>query len=566
MKKRWGIVLLALCMVLTLFPATALAKGELSGTASAESAYRDVAEPAEASYPVTDGADDFSEDASVMPEDAKLPEGVEETEANPPETSADSEPDTALMAGISGGRCGTNLMWSVDSSGVLSISGEGEMANYIAVFDDGNPGIAMHVYNPPWSLSSYPIQMLIIEDGVISIGSGAFRLCRGLTSVTIPDSVTSIGMRAFYNCNGLTSVTIPDSVTFIGREAFYGCGELTDVIIPDSVISIEYGAFYNCKNLTNIYYAGTAEQWNSIQGYSNVPSKATIHYNSAMPDNPASDPDSNSGVTLQFYQDSYTVIISYADVVTASVKNGASLRSSDFTWSSSDESVVQVLNPQFSLYKTSVSAVLRGVSPGTATITVSAKGKSASCAVTVIDNKTTYIPVTSLRFDANYQSIDVGEKKKFNVSSLPYAATNKTVTWSSSDSNIASVDVNGYVTGKSAGQVTITASCADGVSVSCNLTVPAVKSPTELLYEAYRSDGYFRYDYQGGFRNNGTVFGHSENDYKIPPERYTQAGFSQVRIKLLRLFPWNGNCFGMNFASILFFKNLLQEANYESGR
>ena len=52
------------------------------------------------------------------------------------------------------------------------------------------------------------------------IGSGAFRGCESLKSVTIPDSVTKIGLWAFYGCTSLKSVTIPDSVTEIGDSAF----------------------------------------------------------------------------------------------------------------------------------------------------------------------------------------------------------------------------------------------------------------------------------------------------------------------------------------------------------
>ena len=75
---------------------------------------------------------------------------------------------------------------------------------------------------------------LIIPDSVTSIGSGAFRDCYSLTSVTIGNGVTSIGEYAFYNCTSLTSITIPDSVTRIGDNAFAGCDSLTSVTIGNS--------------------------------------------------------------------------------------------------------------------------------------------------------------------------------------------------------------------------------------------------------------------------------------------------------------------------------------------
>lgn len=90
----------------------------------------------------------------------------------------------------------------------------------------------------------------VIENGVTSIGDGAFSGCTGLTSITIPEEVTSIGKSAFSGCAGLTSILIPDGITSIGDYAFSKCIELTDIIIPESVTSIGNSAFYGCDNLT----------------------------------------------------------------------------------------------------------------------------------------------------------------------------------------------------------------------------------------------------------------------------------------------------------------------------
>ena len=96
------------------------------------------------------------------------------------------------------------------------------------------------------------VKKIIFENGVTSIGEGAFAYCSELTDIAIPSSVTSIGEDAFYWCSNLTSVTIPSSVTSIGRHAFEDCRSLTSIEIPSSVTSIGEYAFCNCSALTGI--------------------------------------------------------------------------------------------------------------------------------------------------------------------------------------------------------------------------------------------------------------------------------------------------------------------------
>ncbi|MBP3762213.1 MAG: leucine-rich repeat domain-containing protein [Ruminococcus sp.] len=99
--------------------------------------------------------------------------------------------------------------------------------------------------------------VLIIPDGVTSIGDEAFSYCESLKSVTIPDSVTSIGDLAFLHCTNLTSVTIPDSVTSIGKCAFLECESLESVTIPDSVTNIIWEDFLYCSSLESITFQST---------------------------------------------------------------------------------------------------------------------------------------------------------------------------------------------------------------------------------------------------------------------------------------------------------------------
>ena len=156
-------------------------------------------------------------------------------------------PATALAADsdiVASGTCGaegdgSNLTWTLDSDGTLTISGSGDMYDY-------------GFLSAPWYGSRSRVKSAVIAEGVTSIGRYAFDGCTSLTSVTIPDSVTSIGIVAFRDCKSLTSVTIPDSVTSIGNGAFRGCTSLASVTIPDSVTSIGAWTFCDCISLTNV--------------------------------------------------------------------------------------------------------------------------------------------------------------------------------------------------------------------------------------------------------------------------------------------------------------------------
>ena len=135
---------------------------------------------------------------------------------------------------IDSGSCGDNVTYTLDTDGVLTISGSGAMTSR------------------PWGGNRDQIKKVIIENGVTNIVEDAFFQCSALTSVEIPNSVTSIGNQAFYKCTSLTSVEFPNGVTSIGNSAFRLCSALTSVEIPNSVTSIGSNAFANCLALTSV--------------------------------------------------------------------------------------------------------------------------------------------------------------------------------------------------------------------------------------------------------------------------------------------------------------------------
>ena len=102
------------------------------------------------------------------------------------------------------------------TGGVLTIFGAGPMPDY-------------GYEKAPWFSQRTSITSVVIEDGITSIGEGAFFDCWNIHSVTIPNSVTGIGGYAFNDCKALTEITIPGSVAYIGMSAFINCISLTEI-------------------------------------------------------------------------------------------------------------------------------------------------------------------------------------------------------------------------------------------------------------------------------------------------------------------------------------------------
>lgn len=126
-------------------------------------------------------------------------------------------------------------------------------------------------------------------------------------------------------------------------------------------------------------------------------------------------------------------------------------------WSSSDTGVATV----------SSDGTLTAVSEGSCIITASADGQGAICRVTVLKNS---IAVTSISLDQTSCSIVEGTTVTLSATVLPSNATDPSVSWSSNDPGVATVNGDGVVTGKSVGSATITAR-AGNQSATCRVTV-----------------------------------------------------------------------------------------------
>ena len=108
------------------------------------------------------------------------------------------------------------------------------------------------------------VKTITIEDGITSIGVGAFFNFSNLESVTIADSVTEIGRCAFMRCTNLKSVKLPSGLTVMNTYLFASDSKLISVSIPKSVNAILDYVFDENNATLEIQYEGTEAEWNAL--------------------------------------------------------------------------------------------------------------------------------------------------------------------------------------------------------------------------------------------------------------------------------------------------------------
>ena len=142
----------------------------------------------------------------------------------------------------------------------------------------------------------------------------------------------------------------------------------------------------------------------------------------------------------------------------------------DTTWSSSDESVATVDD----------NGVVTAISEGIATITaINANGTMDECNVTVTIQR---VPAENLQISKDYSVINV-EQQDTIIATYGPDNTTDSLTWSSSDESVATVD-DGVVTAIASGSCTITASIGN-LTASCNVNVPYYFGDQEFAHEIF---------------------------------------------------------------------------------
>ena len=95
---------------------------------------------------------------------------------------------------------------------------------------------------------------IVVPDGIVAIGYGAFWGQTNLKSIVIPEGVRVIGNYSFFGCTGLTDISIPKSVKSVGIQTFYDCFNVKFFIFPNHDVSFNYATFQGCGSGMIVYY------------------------------------------------------------------------------------------------------------------------------------------------------------------------------------------------------------------------------------------------------------------------------------------------------------------------
>lgn len=293
-----------------------------------------------------------------------------------------------------------------------------------------------------------------------------------LEKVEINNRETEISDYEFYGCSNLKSISMGNGVRRIGKYAFSGCSSLKSFSFGTGMKTIEPEAFSDCTALTSLTShalmpptCGTQalDDINKWECQLTVPEQAVYNYKSA------DQWKEFFFINGEEFDDDYTIYPSRViiDIPEVTLYENETLKlsalvepddASDQTiiWSSKDDSIAAV----------SKDGIITGVGVGKTEIIATCGDVFDTCEVSVIEK----VEATSISLNSTKLELIVNETFLLQATVSPKNATDKTVTWESSDSQIASVSQNGFVKAISAGNTTITAKCGN-VSTICDITV-----------------------------------------------------------------------------------------------
>ena len=197
-----------------------------------------------------------------------------------------------------------------------------------------------------------------------------------------------------------------------------------------------------------------------------------------------------------------TIVIGDSETLTINYTPADANTGKAVAWTSNNTSVATVDN----------SGKVTGVSAGSATITATSTTDNtitASCVVTV-----QAVAVTGVSINPTSANLQIGGSTDLTYTILPANATDKSVSWSSSNTAVATVNNNGHVSAVAAGTATITVTTTDGnKTATCSVTVTAGPPVPSTSLTTHIPEIYEAKDIAGGYNTPLTIV--AEREYEV---------------------------------------------------
>ena len=338
--------------------------------------------------------------------------------------------------------------------------------------------------------------------------SKSFSVESAAYNTAVPDDMKSQGTKGVkMGANALYLKVTPASGKFLKDDVVTICGynswkvSSTAEQSGDIAASVTTGTSKTDYNIGSCTLTADADALYLMRATSSGTCIVAIKVTRSGGDTPPADPVKVESVSLD--KTSIEIEVGKTAQLTATVSPDNATDKS-LTWTSDKTNIATV----------STSGVVSAKAEGTATITVTTKdgNKTATCQVTVKPSTTPIVAVTGVSLDKTSATLEVGGNLQLNAIVAPADATNKTVSWTSDKTNVASVDQNGKITAVAEGTAKITVTTADGdFKAECNVTVNKKSTPvpqTDLTLhvpEIYEAKGI-----EGGYDGSLTTFNNRE--------------------------------------------------------
>lgn len=318
-----------------------------------------------------------------------------------------------------------------------------------------------------------------IPSTVKSIRARAF-MESGIREITIPETVTQLSGSAFYSCNNLERVIIKAPITKIEMNTFNGCSNLKSVTLPNTIREIDSYVFQNCRSLTSINIPSSLKELNRAV-FENCSSLVSIDLKNceSISSNTFSGCTNLQNVKMEKCREIGNIFRYCTSLKEIRIPESVQYISGEAFRGCSSLEKVYVCNPntrmEINSFEATQKLTMYGYSGSTAQDFARKQG------VRFQDIRTAEPSITSITLNAKSGNMKVGNVFTLKAAVKPDNAIIKKVTWTSSNSKVASVSTSGKITAKHPGTAVITGMTINGKSAKCTINVRPQGTPITKL-------------------------------------------------------------------------------------